>query len=81
MSPHKSSRRDAAADSALARPNIGHRICKFTLQWQADPGQEPRDPVMFAAIATLLVAVAAGASWLPAQRAAALDPITTLREG
>jgi predicted permease len=40
-----------------------------------------RDPLTFATIATLFLAVAAAASWLPARRAAALDPVTTLREG
>jgi len=40
-----------------------------------------RDPLTFAMIAALFLAVAAAASWLPARRAASLDPVTTLREG
>ena len=42
---------------------------------------EPRDPVTFAGAAGVLVAVAVLAAWLPAYRAAHLDPVTVLREG
>jgi putative ABC transport system permease protein len=37
------------------------------------------DPTVFAAIAMLLLATAAFAAWIPARRAARLDPIATLR--
>ncbi len=37
------------------------------------------DPVTFLAVAVLLTAVALAASWLPARRAAAVDPIAAIR--
>ena len=43
-------------------------------------GVKPTDPLTFGAIATLFVCIAALASWLPARRAAALDPTVALRE-
>jgi putative ABC transport system permease protein len=43
-------------------------------------GVEPLDPTSFAAAAALLAAVAMLASWLPARRAAAVDPVRALRE-
>ena len=43
-------------------------------------GVKPTDPATFAAMAALFFAIAALASWLPARRAAALDPTTALRE-
>jgi putative ABC transport system permease protein len=39
----------------------------------------PTDPVTFASVAALLVAVAVAASWLPARRAAEIDPTQSLR--
>jgi predicted permease len=39
----------------------------------------PRDPVTLAGAAAVLVAVAVLAAWLPARRAARLDPVTVLR--
>jgi ABC-type antimicrobial peptide transport system permease subunit len=41
----------------------------------------PRDPVTFSGAAAVLVAVGVLAVWLPAHRAARLDPATVLREG
>jgi len=38
------------------------------------------DPPTFAAVALVLVTVAALASWLPARRAAAVDPAVALRD-
>jgi ABC-type antimicrobial peptide transport system permease subunit len=42
---------------------------------------EARDPVTFAGAAAVLVAVGVLAAWMPARRAARLDPATVLREG
>ena len=43
-------------------------------------GVKPTDPATFAAMALVFLTVAAFASWLPARRAAALDPSNALRE-
>jgi ABC-type antimicrobial peptide transport system permease subunit len=40
---------------------------------------EPRDPAVLAVAATLLLIVAAVAIWLPARRAASIDPALALR--
>ena len=42
-------------------------------------GVGPADPVTFAAVAALWLIVAALAAWLPARRAAGLDPLAALR--
>jgi putative ABC transport system permease protein len=42
-------------------------------------GVKPTDPYTFALVAALLVAVAAAASYLPARRAARVDPMAALR--
>ena len=42
---------------------------------------EPRDPVTFAGAAAALAVVGIVAAWLPARRAAKLDPATVLRQG
>jgi putative ABC transport system permease protein len=44
-------------------------------------GVTPTDPLTFAAMAVLFFAIAFVSSWLPARRAAGLDPTTALREG
>ena len=44
-------------------------------------GVEPRDPLTLAAVSALLVAASVAAAWLPARRAARLDPMLILREG
>jgi len=40
----------------------------------------PSDPQTFVAMALVFFAISALASWLPARRAASLDPTTALRE-
>lgn len=42
-------------------------------------GVSPLDPPTFAAVAGVLCAVALVASWVPARRAASVDPVTALR--
>jgi predicted permease len=42
---------------------------------------EPRDPLTFLGTAAVLAAVGVLAAWMPARRAARLDPATVLREG
>ena len=41
---------------------------------------KPTDPVTYASIAVLFVAIAAVACWIPARRAAQLDPNVALRD-
>jgi putative ABC transport system permease protein len=43
-------------------------------------GVKPTDPLTFGAIGVLFVGIAATACWLPARRAAGLDPTVALRE-
>ncbi len=42
---------------------------------------EPHDPSTYASVALLLVIAAAAACWLPARRAAGIQPVTVLKEG
>jgi ABC-type antimicrobial peptide transport system permease subunit len=42
-------------------------------------GVTPADPATFAVVISLLAAVATAACWIPAQRAAGLDPVHVLR--
>ena len=44
-------------------------------------GVTPTDPVTFVAMGVVFFAIAALSSWLPARRAASLDPTIALREG
>jgi putative ABC transport system permease protein len=44
-------------------------------------GIQPTDPPTFGAMAALFVLIAALASWIPARRAATLEPSSALREG
>jgi ABC-type antimicrobial peptide transport system permease subunit len=52
-----------------------------TSRYMADVlyGVGPTDPVTFIAVAAVLLGVAALASWVPARRAAAVDPVVALR--
>jgi putative ABC transport system permease protein len=43
-------------------------------------GVNPTDPATFAAIVALFAAIAMMASWIPARRAARLDPMSAIRE-
>jgi len=43
------------------------------------PGSDSGDPVVFGAVPLFLLFAAVGAIWIPARRAAALDPVTSLR--
>ena len=43
-------------------------------------GVTPRDPATYAAVTILLALVALAATWIPARRAAAVDPIRALRQ-
>ncbi len=44
-------------------------------------GLQPRDPLTFAGAAAILSSIGALAGWLPARRAARIDPARVLREG
>ena len=64
---------------------LGHPIVLARDFLDADgipqPGVRATDPVTFAAMAVVFCAIAAASLWLPARRAAALDPTVALREG
>jgi len=43
-------------------------------------GITPTDPLTFVAIAVIFLLIAAAGAWVPARRAAGLDPASALRE-
>jgi predicted permease len=66
---------------ALAGTLIGAVIAVFSGRW-IEPllfHQSPRDPSIFALVAVALISVAILASWIPALRAASVDPKTALQ--
>ena len=82
----------AAAGNALFLPNLAIIFAVgIAIGWIAAlglnrfmgamlVGVKPADPSTFAAMAVLFVAIAAVASWIPARRAARIDPTQALRQ-
>jgi putative ABC transport system permease protein len=64
----------AGVGAGLLIAAIGSRFAAAFLR-----GVPPRDPLTFAAVAAVLAAIALVATWIPARRAAKLDPIKALR--
>jgi putative ABC transport system permease protein len=64
----------AGVASGLVIAAIGSRFAAAFLR-----GVPPRDPLTFTVVAALLAAIALVATWIPARRAAKLDPIKALR--
>jgi putative ABC transport system permease protein len=66
---------------AVAGVVIGSAAALLAAPW-IDPllfHQSPRDPAVFGVVTLVLIAVAIAASWIPARRAAGVDPKTTLQ--
>jgi len=57
----------------------GGILVAFTVYIHVVPGG-PIDPTIFLGVPAVLLLVAAAASWLPARRAAGLDPMNALRQ-
>ena len=69
-----------------ATPVVGGLLAGFGLVFALSTlmasmlyGVNPRDPLTLAIVPLLLFAAALGAIWIPARRAAALDPLSSLR--
>jgi ABC-type antimicrobial peptide transport system permease subunit len=43
--------------------------------------ESPRDPIVFGAVSGALIVITIAASWIPARRAASVDPKTALQAG
>jgi putative ABC transport system permease protein len=65
------------------RMALGALLLRAAGSWTGDLLFEvsPGDPLTLAVVALVLLTVAALAAWLPARRAARVDPARTLREG
>ena len=64
----------AGVAAGLAASALGGQFAGAFLR-----GVTPRDPLTYAGVTLVMVLVAAAATWLPARRASATDPITALR--
>jgi ABC-type antimicrobial peptide transport system permease subunit len=64
----------AGVAAGLTAAFAGSRVLESLLY-----GVSPRDPITFAATAVVLLAVALLACWLPARRAARMNPLDALR--
>ena len=66
---------------ALAGVVIGGVVALAAGRWMGPMlfHQSPRDPVVFVIVTIVLIAVAIAASWVPAMRAAGVDPKTALQ--
>lgn len=65
----------------LAGVVIGGAVALAAARWIAPLlfDQSPRDPVVFASVSLMLLIVSTLASWLPARRAASIEPTRALR--
>ena len=61
----------------LSRPATAAATTRVLQSWLY--GVTPLDPVTFAASAAIMIGIAALAGYLPARRAARVDPLVTLR--
>jgi ABC-type antimicrobial peptide transport system permease subunit len=61
--------------AGLTLAALGSRVASAFLR-----GVSPRDPLTYALVAALLAAIALAATWVPARRAARLDPVRALRQ-
>lgn len=65
----------AGAGAGLAGAFVLTRLMRSLLY-----GVRPSDPLTYLAVAALLLAIALAASYVPARRAARIDPIQALRQ-
>ena len=69
-----------------AKPLVGGVVLGVAAAWSLQRviaselyGVSPLDPATFACVAAILLTVAVLSAWLPARRAAAIDPLTALK--